>query len=813
MPCAGSQKDVGPGGWRPGEDPRGPDGWRPGDPVAPRRGDKPVQELQPAAGHGKRRAKVQLDEVDDPSQSVEGKAGPEVAGFVYSRGFKKTPFVKVEWNEKLKDHNLGPTYGLDPRQKRNAAAGRRAKRLPLNSRERQHRGPRDLDSASDAGEGSQQVRELEPVDAVSLLDPTIQLTMPGLKPEENAQLRERVLAKIETQVAEIQRRLVRRRDKMDKLGFLSQDHNQARVEAMLKLEIRKRIRIDEVKDVVLSEMWQEKAKLEPQEGLFANLEAKLHNILDAVGSVETVTTQNSRSSKASVTAQKSKNSSVDGAGGRGGRSSITAEDQSGMSRRAEPEPAPKRAPEIPASVLEGATEEDLLNALRDKRAGRSNHGHQVPKQADRVQGPWRELPEWTTRTQRLRQAGDGDSPKVTENPAADSDYGSEYSDEYDAIPMVQMGVPHMFGDNASLHAGELKIKGAEAVAVPEGTDWLLSSPTGGEDFLTGSSKIKRKENTNYQTYDLSKETNDASVLDELFGDLDIGLDNLPGMRAAGPMVDGPRAIEADIGGSSAAVGVMDGADGTSKALYDDKTEWQVVGNRAAGVDVSELYRAAEGSEVHVHNEGPAIMGIDYGRRVPPASNVGGPYKADDSVVTMKVGRGPSHKEEALHDHPSAGAGALDETAVKREIQETMERRREKGRKLRESKKRVPTPSSAEPAYEVTETQADRDAAAAAGLIPADFDAPRQPSPEPLPPDVQHRLEKVWADLRMPVMAKLDMAVKYTAGGGTTRLITEALPKWESAASLIKEREAALAVIKESVEFLERGEATRAFQLQ
>ena len=117
---------------------------------------------------------------------------------------------------------------------------------------------------------------------MTLLDPMIQLTMPGLKPEENAQLRERVLEKIDAQVVQIQQRLLRRRDKMDKLGFLSQDQNQARVEAMLKLEIRKRIRIDEVKEVVLSEMWQEKAKLEPQEGLFANLEAKLHNILDAV---------------------------------------------------------------------------------------------------------------------------------------------------------------------------------------------------------------------------------------------------------------------------------------------------------------------------------------------------------------------------------------------------------------------------------------------------------------------------------------------------------------------------------------------------
>eukprot|EP01046_Picozoa_sp_COSAG06_P102649 COSAG06_NODE_48817_length_329_cov_0.908696_1_plen_63_part_01 len=63
--------------------------------------------------------------------------------------------------------------------------------------------------------------------------------------------------------------------------------------------------------------------------------------------------------------------------------------------------------------------------------------------------------------------------------------------------MVQMGVPHMFGDNASLHAGELKIKGAEAVAVPEGTDWLLSSPKAGEDYLGAGSSKPRKENTNY----------------------------------------------------------------------------------------------------------------------------------------------------------------------------------------------------------------------------------------------------------------------------------------------------------------------------
>ena len=118
-----------------------------------------------------------------------------------------------------------------------------------------------------------------------------------LSAEENAQLRARVLVKVEAQIAEIQKRLLKRRDKMDQLGFLSQDNNHARVEAMLKLEIRKRVRVEEIKEVVLSEMWQERAKAEPQEGLFANLEAKLINILDAVGSVETVQKEASRSSK------------------------------------------------------------------------------------------------------------------------------------------------------------------------------------------------------------------------------------------------------------------------------------------------------------------------------------------------------------------------------------------------------------------------------------------------------------------------------------------------------------------------------------
>ena len=54
----------------------------------------------------------------------------EITGFVYSRGYQKTDFLKVEWGERLKDYDLQPTVGLEPRDKRRIAAGRRARRLP-----------------------------------------------------------------------------------------------------------------------------------------------------------------------------------------------------------------------------------------------------------------------------------------------------------------------------------------------------------------------------------------------------------------------------------------------------------------------------------------------------------------------------------------------------------------------------------------------------------------------------------------------------------------------------------------------------------
>ena len=224
------------------------------------------------------------------------------------------------------------------------------------------------------------------------------------------------------------------------------------------------VRIPSIPCLNLHQMWQERAKAEPQEGLFANLEAKLINILDAVGSVETVQKEASRSSKG-VSAQPSNTSSI----GKQEPSTTSKKRESvgaavakeGGEADGGPAPKPPAVPrrEVPQRVLEGATEEELLLALRQKRgaaAGAKQAQTMVPPAADTVQGPWKtpqnapwkELPEWTARTQRLRQSGsDAGSSRGAETPRSESE-GTEYDDEYEAVPLVQMGVPHMYGVSA-----------------------------------------------------------------------------------------------------------------------------------------------------------------------------------------------------------------------------------------------------------------------------------------------------------------------------------------------------------------------------
>lgn len=235
--------------------------------------------------------------------------------------------------------------------------------------------------------------------------------MPGLKPEENKELKARVLARIDAQVAEIQTKTMRRMEKMNRLGFLSADHNRARAEAMLKLEIRKRVRVEEIKLAAWQEIRREQAKAEPQEGLFANLEAKLINILDAVGSLDTVASND-------LNQTKERKSVGRRTGGRGAGAHHTGGAEAEHHQGEPPEAFASSGlnqllrDEKSIEALQSASEEDLLTALRSRRGT----GGVIPpgEKAAKVKGPWKDLPEWTQRTQRQRQAGSEDNTPRSE---------------------------------------------------------------------------------------------------------------------------------------------------------------------------------------------------------------------------------------------------------------------------------------------------------------------------------------------------------------------------------------------------------------
>jgi hypothetical protein len=55
----------------------------------------------------------------------------DLVGFVHSRGYQKKPFLKVDWSERLKDHDLNKTSVLEPRSRRAAVAGNHVMGCPL----------------------------------------------------------------------------------------------------------------------------------------------------------------------------------------------------------------------------------------------------------------------------------------------------------------------------------------------------------------------------------------------------------------------------------------------------------------------------------------------------------------------------------------------------------------------------------------------------------------------------------------------------------------------------------------------------------
>ncbi|KAK9811594.1 hypothetical protein WJX72_006692 [[Myrmecia] bisecta] len=70
--------------------------------------------------------------------------------------------------------------------------------------------------------------------------------------------------------------------------------------------------------------------------------------------------------------------------------------------------------------------------------------------------------------------------------------------------------------------------------------------------------------------------------------------------------------------------------------------------------------------------------------------------------------------------------------------------------------------------------------------------------------LQARLERIWSSLRLPIMAKLDMVIKYTSPHMST-LFEAALEAWEAAAAVVMERERLLGLLVEVREVVEDGE--------
>jgi hypothetical protein len=181
---------------------------------------------------------------------------------------------------------------------------------------------------------------------------------------------------------------------------------------------------------------------------------------------------------------------------------------------------------------------------------------------------------------------------------------------------------------------------------------------------------------------------------------------------------------------------------------------------------------------------------------------------DDATGARKGPQRPDERLAALPDALDGSTPALADSEISKEMADT-ERRRAQARARRaerEAKAVAEKAATAEAEVAVPERQAGKAAAPAPALVPKAAPtaparderlAPRMDSPTPLPPEVQRRLEQLWSTARMPVMLKLDMAVKYTASGAG-ELVREALPRWEEAARLIRVREGALAELTQEL---------------
>lgn len=152
--------------------------------------------------------------------------------------------------------------------------------------------------------------------------------------------------------------------------------------------------------------------------------------------------------------------------------------------------------------------------------------------------------------------------------------------------------------------------------------------------------------------------------------------------------------------------------------------------------------------------------------------------ASGGGLAGRVQKGPYQPDDSLASMPAAPtAGALGEWVAKDvEIESAMEEmaRRERARKRRADKVKVKAEEDQPGTASSLGSRGSSRRGGGGSAIQAHLsdDTGRVPSPVPLPAEVQRRLEQLWADLRMPVMEKLDMAVKYTAGDADHLVVSE-----------------------------------------
>ena len=332
-----------------------------------------------------------------------------------------------------------------------------------------------------------------------------------------------------------------------------------------------------------------------------------------------------------------------------------------------------------------------------------------------------------------------DAVEVTrdDNKLESADGQEDYNDERD-IPSIVRDVPHFFGDHASLHGRDVQVKGTETIAIPDGHDWLLASPRKGEDNVLASVPSQSGINAGKQELDTdSTHLLASSPLDLLAGLEDFGVDPDTDLLASPPAKSTPAKRR-----SSPSTSVDSSSHRGSIAPSISRT-------------------STSGEDSDTGDVTPAVVDGQKTESIPVVQNM----SRDMMTVEARRARGRQIRAE-------------------QKLKLQQERLNQQNTGSEQSDPELQQKHSPE-----VQQRSPKDGVHKSTAAPVSETA--------LPENAQRRLEQVWADLRMPVMHKLDMAVKYTAAGENRELLlSEALPLWEQVAAAIHRREMALEMMSE-----------------